>query len=48
MDQETSPPQCSLTRETNSSIAASMAVAPMSFTPSVVRRALRVLGVDLA
>ena len=46
MDQQTSPPQYSLTRETSSSIAAWTAVRSMSFTPSVVSRALMVCWTD--
>jgi len=42
IDQETSPPQYSLTKETSSCIAASMAVRPMSFTPSMVKSVFRV------
>jgi hypothetical protein len=41
MDQETSPPQYSFTRETMSSIAASTAARGMSFTPSIVKSTLR-------
>jgi len=41
MDQETSPPQYSFTREASSRMAASTAAPSMSFAPSMVKSALR-------